>query len=360
MDFDEFSLLERHERARRIHFAMLHDDSSIDFGDFSKDILYTSEVKEKIRDRLLLPSKMSEFFSAASLVRKNPIQWIKYMTNPSRRPPKVFESFSDDKLLIFYLFFCDKMKIFHLDPDYPFFICDQVDTYTYVVRGEADDDLGTVQAIIKMWISTGSPWKESDWGVRLLRIAEMLRDNSAFEKNKNHAVIGWYFWELTHHFGFVDCLHGQDISTDIGFLDLPQFAIEASIAVALDNHGLNTLELIHELFPQFPELIPNTIRVYFLSITNSQPPTHQNATTSYARERMLKQEGESFIIARTVLYEIFDVRVSYSDIDENIPLRNQSIKEFIRKFPELFIRWTADSRMRNLYRRLIDPKTLFE
>lgn len=190
MKFDEFTLWERRERARRIDFAMRDFTNAMYFGEFSEEDLKTPEVKAKIRERLTIPSKMGKFLHAASLIRKHPKQWRMYLANPSRRLPKVFDSFADDKLLIFYLFFCEKVKIFHLDPAYPFFICNQVDACTYVANGEADDDLFIIEPIIEMWISMGSPWKESHWGTKLSRMAEMLKKCSAMKRNRDSIMIG--------------------------------------------------------------------------------------------------------------------------------------------------------------------------
>lgn len=164
---------------------------------------------------------------------------------------------------------------------------------------------------------------------------------------------------MTQHFGFVDSLAGTT-STDKGFLDLPQFSLEISISIAFDNKGFNTLELIYELFPQFPELISNVVRVYFWSIAIPQRPSYQAISPKIPNEILLKQERETYPIAETVLNEIFDAEVMYYDMDESIPIRNESILEMIRKHPELFIRWNVDSTMRTLYRKLIDPITLYD
>lgn len=361
MSFDELSPSERHERARRIEFAMRDPITFIDFGNFTREDQQRPEVREQIRKRLMSPSRMTAFLHAASLVRRNQTQWTSYLRNPTRQSPKAFESFADDKVLVLYLFCCDILKLFRLNPRYPFLICEQVDIHIFHVNGKPDDDYEIVKSVVNMWISLGSPWKESKWGAELSSINDSLRETNTLKRKRRKISIGWNFWEMAREFGFQSFLHGvgTSLSTNKMALNMPYFVMGASIAVAFDYSGYNTFELIHELLPQFPEFIPNAIRAYFLSITSPERPDIEDATTLHEHERLLKMQG-TFPTAETILGQIFDTEIWYIRIDENINLRNQSILEVIKKHPELFMRWTADSKIRKLHRRLIDPTMLYD
>lgn len=72
-----------------------------------------------------------------------------------------------------------------------------------------------------------------------------------------------------------------------------------------------------------------------------------------------RQEEDTFPIAEAILNDIFKTKISYNGVNENTPIRNRSVLEVIKKHPELFIRWTTDLRMRKVYRKLIDPVTLY-
>lgn len=354
MDFDEYSPLERQERARRIDFAMRHHLTNIYFGEFSKEQLKTTKVKDDIYERLTIQSKLPKFLHAALLVRRNPVQWKNYLECPIRRPHKVFESFFEDKLLVFCLFYFDKMKIFNLDPCYPFLICEQVEANTYIIHVEQDDELGVVRSVIEMWISMGLPWRESKCGERLSSIARTLEEDKKIKEKRKDVNIEWLLWEISLEIGLVDTI--CDRIADKVYLDMFYFISDASIAVAFDSGGLNTLELTYQLLPQFPEFVPKAIRQYYLSLINPQRPSHQNQPEIVSA----RQEEDTFPIAEAILNDIFKTKISYNGVNENTPIRNRSVLEVIKKHPELFIRWTTDLRMRKIYRKLIDPLTLYD
>lgn len=349
MQYEHLSVWECYERKQRIYFLLY--DHNIDFDKFSHE---KSIAERQIRKRLTMSSTLTTFLHAALIIRKNPTQWKNYLKNPSRRPPKIFDPVVEDKLLIFYLYFCDKLKIFHLDPRYPFLICEKIEKCTFIINGKSDRDLGIIKDVIEMWKSMGSPLSESEYGVEVSRIAELLKNPSSLKARREPISIGWFFWELTRQFGFHSSLtnSGTSMSTEKGYLDMPYFVIEASIAIAFDKNEVNTLELIYELFPQFPEFIPNAVRAYYLSFVNCDRIGSNFGELS-------QNAWNNISIADSIISEIFNTRDVSCDIDENTLLRNQTILKTIDEHPKLFTRWAVDAKMRKLYRRLIDPKTLY-
>lgn len=359
MTYSEVPPRERHERARRIDFAMRHHDTRIDFGAFMTES--STAKKAKIRNKLTKSARLTTFLHAALLIRSNYPQWTKWLNDPSKIAPKVFESFSSYKLLVFYLYFCGVMKTFHLDPRYPFLVCEQRDTRQFIINGPAVENIDMIRSVIDVWISIGSPWKESKWGIELMNIAQMLMRPDQMKRKRSDITISWNYRELTRQFGFDSFLSfpANKVSIKQVYLDMPSFVREASIAVAFDS-GINTFEIIYELFPQFPEFISNATRVYYCSIVSSQMPTHEHETSQQSYEKMLKNEKEYYPIAREILTEMFETNIWYDDMDENIPLRNQSILDTIQLHPELFTRWATDPKMRRFYRERIDQRTLFD
>lgn len=360
MTYSELSPWERHERARRIDFAIRNCYEMIDLEPFTAEELNSPEVEEKVFKGLSAPATITKFLHAALLIRQNKAQWTRFLNNPSKKAPKVFEMFAYDKLFVFYLYLCDAMKIFHLDPRFPFLVCEQKDTRTFVINGQADDHLETIKRIIKEWYLIGSPWKESEWGVELVKISEKLKEISFASKQKGNISIGWHFWVLTRRFGFKLSLSdiGQSSSTDKGYLDMFSFEEDLSVAIAFDKE-INTLELLYELFPQFPELPSNVVKKYYLSITNSGNCALEDEFTACEHEIISNENQDQTQTARHFLTKMFETKIWYDGMDENIPLRNQSILDTVQNHPEIFSHWATDSSMLKLYRELIDSETLY-
>lgn len=310
---------------------------------------------DNIRKMITVSSTVTKILNAALSIRRHSTQWKRYLNNPSRHPPKIFESFAEDKLLTFYLFLCDKLRIFHLDPRYPFLVCEQIDERTYIINGGVDDDITTVKAVIEMWRSMGSPGSDCEWGLNFTELEEILKNPTTIKKKRRQIHIGYAFWKINCQFGFHLVLNATGIgySTEKVDFDVAHFSVEVSFAAAFDKNGVNTFEIIYELFPEFPEIIPSAIQLYFLSVINPKPK-HPTCTGDK------KMRQEIIPLAEKIVRDIFDTDICYYIDKENVTIHNKSILETMKKHPELFTRWAVDSNMRKLYRKLIDPQTLYD
>lgn len=319
MSFKKFSLAERQERARVIYNTGVQDW-------FTSKYLkrHLPEAKEQLYKHLSSSSKFTEFLEAALRIRKNYSQWKTLLKNPSGPVPKVFASFADNKMLVFYLFLGDHLNVFHLDPLFSFILSDERRSpKCFLIHGKQDDILSNVRYVVKMWKSMGMPWKDSRCGKDFTGMAEILQNPIERANERGNLCVAWHFWEFTTQFQLDYCFynpnkHDQDVTTLL--FDIEEFTNEASIALAFDQHGVNTLDIIHELFPEIPELVPYTIKTYW----------------EY-RNIVKKKKGPNAELKRAVLEEKFKCKLTVEDatIETSTSLLNRSILQIFKKYPEL-------------------------
>lgn len=329
MRFNKLSLSERIERTRVIYYSNIYTDSVT--PKYLKHHL--QEAKKRVYEQLSVPSTMTKLFQAAATIRKNYSEWNEFLRKPSRPPPKVFRSFSDDKMLVFYLFLGEYLNVFHLDPTKTFILGKWVSPSTILIHGKKDSIYADVKFVVYMWKSLGSPWKESRCGKDLAGLAKGLKRPNARTKQQEDFCVAWHFWEFSTQFGLYKSLSTQDyMETDTGRLifDISFFVEDAATAVAFDHSGLNTLELIRELFSQIQGLVPNIIQTYALLHNN---PYKKNKEDKFWKV-ILQGKSKCAIPAGS---------------GKMAPLRkesffNRSIVHIFNKYPEI-LKATCDNRI---------------
>lgn len=346
------STQERSERARVIESLMTNSMATYDYEtvawfnsiDKSPNDVFTVEP-EKVLKMALLPRRLSKFLRAALLIRHNYSHWCELLKDITQPLPIQLESVLEDKMLVFLLIWCDAIKVFHLNPEYPFLICEHspevsrnfpiYDIYT------VDGDLRITQLLLDLWNKIQMPEKVTVWGKELTEVADRLQNGNPSGKIDD-LNIGDIFYKAAHAFdlSFLSDDSGEGCYTEKVSFDLNELVLKCSAAVALDSSDSNTLEIVLELFPQFPELVGEISKHYVLS------------------SRKYFEYDSS--IRTKILREIFDHQLLDFSFNERTPLRNQSILSMIKAHPQMYARWAVEPKLRILYRKLIDPVSRYE
>lgn len=319
MCFNKLSIGERTERARVII------NTGYIIPSFTQKYLkrHLQEAKEQVYSKLSDTSRLTNFLGAALLIRKNYTQWKAWLKNPSKSAPKVFKSFSNNKILVFYLFLGDYLSVFHLEPLFSFIEGEEYNPRSLLIRGKKDNIFSNVKYVVSMWESMGSPWEDSRCGKDLTNMAKVLKKPLISDEESEDLCIAWHFWEFSTEFQFYWNLYSQDESeesvTKILF-DIDEFVKDAALAVAFDRSGVNTLEIIHELFPDIPEMVPRIIKRY-----------------SDYRDMVPRKKSQRYKLKCTVLEENFkcDMALLGEDVPNCGEFMNQSILQMFKKYPEV-------------------------
>lgn len=249
------------------------------------------------------------------------------------------------KCLCFFLFWCEAIKLFHLNPDYPFLICEHVPEVThddsiYIIHAE-DGNPRVTQAVIDMWIRKEMPGRGSMWGNELGDVEQRLREGNPSAK-LDFFSIDYIFYFVAHTFGlsFLSDMTGGNCHTEVIALNKDELVLKCSWAVALDGSDCNTLDTVMQLFPQFPESVGEISKRYVLSSRRNIEPNCS--------------------IRSEILNEVFKHRSPALFYDENSPLRNQNILSMMKSNPQLYVRWAVEPKLLTIYRKLIDPEKLYE
>lgn len=270
MCFSTLPLEERIERASRIEF------SGIAVQSYAPEYLesYQSEAKKEAKKMVEFVSNTNTWLHAVQLVRKHYAQWKGFLKRPSGPAPHVFKSFIDDKMLVFYLFLGDHLNIFRLNPRFPFISGETFDDRKLLVQGRRDNNFCDVKFVVKTWESLGSPWTDSRCGKDLSCLAKEIKKSKARKEKQSNFCLAWHFWELTSQFGVYWCLSDSDHTeetTERVLFDFYDFIQVTSISIASDRPGMNSLETIGELFPEFPKLVAFIIHEYCRTVVANNP-----------------------------------------------------------------------------------------
>lgn len=358
MPFSNLPLAEREERARRVHVAIHEFGFVLEFkplneGYSESDI---TKLKDQFDRKLSVPSRLGKLFHAVVLIRENHTLWEKYLHNPSQSPPHIFESFIGDKLLVFFLFFSDRVSLFHLDPRFQFVNCDlppspygndlRVSHYRIrsrglrqendselilrkqlIVRRKTDYDSQIVKSLVKMYFSLGSPLRHTLLGEYMVSAAESLKNPESDELASDYMD---HLNTIARAFGFsfvaTVCKGASTSRNSHTYFNMGEFVREASVAIAYDCSEINTLENIHKLFPQYEGLIGAISREYVVSIKR--------------KNRNLPHGSPE--LPRELIEKKFDCKINYDDIVHVTQVYNRSLVAMMKKHPELYGGWSTD------------------
>lgn len=188
-----------------------------------------------------------------------------------------------------------------------------------------------------MYFSLGSPMNHNLFGEYMVEAAKSLE---RLVKDEPILDYMYHFDLLSRTFGFsfvsTNCKGSVESRENHAFFDMGEFVREASIAIAYDQPGINTLENIYKLFPQYQDLVGAISRSYIMS-----------ATSKPVRCPLLPQE------AHEVLEEKFECKINYSGINKKTAILNQSIIYMMRKHPELYTKWSNDKLLSPVYCRIL-------
>lgn len=322
--------LERCERARRVHY----DAYNIRFeGDYYREnddislILYRSRhVVDRVRDSI---SRFRGFYRAALLIRSNYSEWEHFVSDSSSPAPEVFESFTEDTVMVFFLFFCDRLNIYNLDPRYQFLDYGRRSPNTCIIYYRDRSRLfSDIKSIIKLWTDLGCPPNRVRFGSKF----RIVKTNHSKYIGREASYRGCSeltdaFFFLAHEFDFTHiAIDGAgDANYPFGRLIfvIPGFVANIFVSLAYDSFEVNTLQVVRKLFPDFRDLIPKIVDNYFESVTVPMPAGDSNV---------------EFPVVRKLLEKRFSCKIRYDVYNMNYspPLYNQSIIATFKSHPGLF------------------------
>lgn len=346
MRIKDLSHSERVERARKIEVMMqlpriMKQYESISAFDSDKVL---PDDKEELYALISLPSKFSTFLRAAFLVRSNFDQWNALVRNPSSEPSSVFKSILDDKLLVFLLFWCDIIMVFHLDPRSPFLDCDKWHKENYLIYTNIDHEVGTEEKVLDFWAALGMPGKDTLWGKDMGELEMMRSETIGRERRPDNFCLGWYFYRIAYKFdlSFLTDINNGEASTDEMLFNMTEFVLKASSALAFDIEELSILETLMRLFPQFTQLVANVSKKYILDVNELTLSTVDYQHTKY---RVLEEEFGCNLMYRSDYVNMFPC--------------NQSLLKMFKRHPQLYTRWAVDAKMQHLYYMLVASPRAF-
>lgn len=346
----ETALRERQERALRIDNALR--DNSIQNLMILHSLGCLDGPPEAIRAFFSRSSGLISFLSAALLIRKNYQTWIQYLDNISEPPPAVFESFAENRKLVIFLFICQIFNVFQLNPEYSFLKGYQKGSDKVFIHGERIELEKKVKPIVELWFSLGTPeiGKSTFWPEACADLKENPRAYGAL------MPLGMYFYEMSEDF----CL--DNIVHDVGyckeeirflFFEINEFVREASIALSFDRNNV-LLETIHELFPQYPELVSDICCEYYLATTYDTGPSYKGCpsyedSTGYLSATEHTRDYQSVL---KILEKEMNCKIDYNcNIKEN-DIYHKGVRNMFRIYPHLFARWDSDPKLALAKRQL--------
>lgn len=342
---------EKQERALRVINAFQDNSAWKDtLYKYSSDpyILFQDTI-EKTALRLIDSSAgLIKFLKAALLVRKNYRVWVEYLENVSASPPEALNCIAKNQLLVLFLFLCDSYEVFHLNPSYPFLDgCHHDSDGVFILCEEFPGD--DMFRVVKLWLSMGSP--ELNGYSKFF-----IKQDSKYRNRYPVLFLAQFFWRASCEFGLDRFIHDEDFSfEEIRFIwfKMNKFKEEISVALSFDNNN-ELLEIIQELFPQYPEIICDVCREYHLSAGRTFSPNFKRISNDdtpyylYSKHDRCRKELPH-ILAQRIDYE---VHLEYEA--EEAKICHKGIKKMIQTYPQLFETWKNDTIMSKVYEQLMD------
>lgn len=372
-------LLDRQQRVLRVDNA-LRDRSHWSIVDdiYPSTRKSVSDIIEETTQRLFSSSAgFALFFKAALLIRNNYEDWVLYLKNISEPSPAVFEPFAGNFRLVIFIFMCDCFKVFHFDPHYPFLIGDQRTSRKFVIHNDTFDSEKDIKRVVELWASMGFPEEvcktqnillRNDWKqlkespdsydefpifelfldmLEVFGFERFLKEDGPDEEDFNYYVPMFVKKKKTHMVvklpDFIGLMCDEDFDIDescsVSFYK-NKFVKYASIMLSFD-YSNESLEVIHKLFPQFPELIPDICREYYLATTYTIGPSSKKrrdgVVVSLAEEEMNYYKAVIKLIG-----EDMGCETSYQSEAKWDSICHKGVLNMIKRYPHLFVCWETD------------------
>lgn len=383
-------LLDRQQRALRVDNA-LRDGSRWAVLDKYDSNSWESSIPDMIEEttqRYFSSSAgMALFLKAALLIRKNYQCWIEYLNNIHGPPPAVFEPFAENHRLVIFLFMCDYFKVFRLDPCYPFLTADQRTSTKFFIRNDEFNSENKIKRVIDLWASMGFPEEvcetnhellENDWkqlkehpeSYSEFPILELFLDMSeSFGLERFIMVDGpdeedfkdYILMFVKKRKKFMIIRFPDSISlTNDGNLEIDvrcfisfyrdEFVKDASIMLSFDFSN-ETLEAIHELFPQFLGIVSDICREYYLGAICTIAPfsksDYKGKAVSMTENEMSLYQGVTKLIEKEM-----NCKIAYNSGAEETDICHKGVLNIVKKYPYLLAKWETDYDMAKHFRKL--------
>lgn len=267
------SNLEKEERARSFFSLDINFSPYLELPRIDDVAVSEHDSVWKEKRNLSMP------YTAAVLIRRNYETWKEYLSNPCKGVPAAFRSFAEDKALIYYLAALSSHGIISLDPSKPFLDGECVSGEIYI---ESERPQGYVEHMLSLWDLLGRPEVEHyDWFERAheavfsplrngFRVQEFLKDEINLVGGGGKDWGGKYYG-LEPHKDTSSLLRYNHKFPEKAYcrVNATSLIYDISHAMVFDSLNIDTLELIHELYPDSLNLITQSIRFYRLLNTFS-------------------------------------------------------------------------------------------
>ena len=333
---EHLSMLEVEERLRRVNF---HYYGFAGWGSReASDDAIKAYARRELDDYLRIRNAIN-FYSAASLIRRNYQEWEIFISDPAKGAPAHLQSLTDNMQLAFCLAALEIQGFISLKPERPFISGESVKG---IVQLGAEHTAESAKKIVLLWDLLGRPQIifEDD------RFMDMAF-KAFFMNGGKYALDSGY----TQYPGFVfgDILHVINHDYFVPIMEIPEridgkisgYRFEfhfwklidnASLTMAFDNADCDTLRTIEDLFPEKPELISEIIRAYHYSSYGSPRGSVEARKITIFREVLC----EYFLGVSKVSWlnwgYIFPLRSRYRD---NHTLHHGGALLQLPKFPKL-------------------------
>lgn len=323
----DISEYETSERLRRVeyylyevaHKAIPHSRES------AKDRAERVYHKECIKIK-----NISDFYKLAIVIRRNHQEWKNYIADPTISVSRSLQPVAENKALAFCFAVLESLGIVNLDIKKPVFIATPV-------RGkiclEAKLTLQLAKYTLSLWDSLGRPQVSNEDSSFMSRYVRYIFSSQIASEHISY--LGSYFFKMhslmrDEYFLPINALpQEEDEDTIISRYEIDFWKLidDASLSMAYDTRDSNTLQSISELFPEYPEIIAESIGAYYwFSIAPPPPPTLSSETIM------------AFVALQEVLREHFlgDKKHLYikSDCGEGAIHHSVALKH-LYKFPRL-------------------------
>lgn len=308
--------------------------------------IYTGKIAKRTHKTINSLARLTLFLKAALLIRNNYGSWVQFLNNVSDPPPVVFESFAENRRLVILLFICETFKVFRLEPGYPFLIGEHNESNTIFIEGEEFNREVNEKPVVDLWVSMNFPkevWEED---------SELLEsDLKHHSETYDDFALGDHFCLMLLDFGLRKTVNGDDSCFDDFWtllFDRNGFVRDASIALSFD-HKNELLETIYQLFPQFPELIPDICREYYLGTIRPFIPCCKIKPDGGAIS-LTEDDMRQYKAVTKVIEKEMNVKLHYRS--ERNTIHHKGVLYMIKKYPHLFARWETDRDMAAIFRQL--------
>lgn len=276
------------ERLRRVDFSLEKVSDELE-PQWLKKISLRMEA-ERVYNKYFRRTNASLFYYYATLIRRHNDAWELYVSDATNDIPEPLRPLTDNKVLSFCFAALDILGVINLDPAKTFVAGNPI---RGIISMEIELTSKHIENILLIWDMLGRPQlgRRNDF----LTVVYRMSFSPNFKRNFSWYCVNYFqsflmgINELLNNEYFVPIKISIDNTNDrtlnlhytINFWSMID---NASFTMAFDSNGIDTLDSINELFPEYPEFIAEIIHAYYYRSTVPRDPTDNFAKLLALRE----------------------------------------------------------------------------